>query len=138
MRAGEKAGFSFNSFKINKSIFDFSHERNKKLKIMIKPEGRHYLQANLFKLLLYVEVFTKEDDLLIGVEAEAVFAFSDIREDQLMNYFLGNAPAIMFPYIRAYIGTLTIQSGFSPILLPTLNMTNIASDLKANIEKIDE
>lgn len=32
-----------------------------------------------------------------------------------------NAPAIAFPYLRAYISNLTMQSGFEPLLLPSIN-----------------
>ena len=39
-----------------------------------------------------------------------------------------NAPAIAFPYVRSYISNLTLQSGFDPIILPSVNFVTLASD----------
>jgi len=32
-----------------------------------------------------------------------------------------NAPAIAYPYLRAYVSNLTLQSGVTPVMLPTIN-----------------
>ena len=56
--------------------------------------------------------------------------------DNLSSYFFINAPALLFPYIRAYISTLTNLSGFESINLPTLNMTRLGEDLKKNTKEI--
>ncbi len=45
-----------------------------------------------------------------------------------------NAPAILFPYIRSYISTLSTLSGLSPIVLHTLNLTSLKDELLDNIE----
>lgn len=36
-----------------------------------------------------------------------------------------NAPAIAFPFIRAYVSNLTLQSGIDPVILPSINFTKI-------------
>lgn len=36
-----------------------------------------------------------------------------------------NAPAIAFPYVRAYISNVTLQSGFHPVILPSVNFVNL-------------
>ena len=36
-----------------------------------------------------------------------------------------NAPAIAFPYVRSYISNLTLQSGFEPIILPSVNFVKL-------------
>jgi len=38
-----------------------------------------------------------------------------------------NAPAIAFPYLRSFISTMSINAGFSPIILPAVNLTKKAS-----------
>ncbi|MFW6352660.1 MAG: protein-export chaperone SecB [Bacteroidota bacterium] len=47
-----------------------------------------------------------------------------------------NAPALLFPYIRANISTLTNLSGFELVNFPTLNMTKLGNDLKKNTKQI--
>lgn len=36
-----------------------------------------------------------------------------------------NAPAIAFPYVRAYISNVTLQSGFHPVILPSVNFVRL-------------
>ena len=46
---------------------------------------------------------------------------NDIEESQKKDFVNANAPAIMFPYVRAFITTLTSNLGSvtMPIILPT-------------------
>ena len=64
---------------------------------------------------------------------EFVFNNDEISKDMLGGLFCINAPAIMFPYIRAYISTLTALSGIDTVIVPTLNMTSLAKELSENI-----
>ena len=43
-----------------------------------------------------------------------------------------NAIAILFPYIRSYISTITTQPGMAPILLPAMNIVAMLNDQKKN------
>ena len=43
-----------------------------------------------------------------------------------------NAPAIAFPYVRSYISNLTLQSGFAPIILPSVNFVTLNENKKNN------
>ena len=65
---------------------------------------------------------------------EMVFLFElveDIDEKFKQSDFLTiNAPAIAFPYVRSYISNLTLQSGFSPIILPSVNFVKLAKKNK--------
>lgn len=49
--------------------------------------------------------------------------------------FYKNAPAIIFPYVRAYVTSLTVLSGIEAINIPTMNLSSIADDLKNNTHK---
>lgn len=37
-----------------------------------------------------------------------------------------NAPAIAYPYMRSFVGNLTLQSGYNPVILPTVNFQALA------------
>ncbi len=138
MTTPEKAAFRFANFKISKSDFDFSLDRGTNLNISFKLSGQHFVKTNVFKLIIETLVNNQKEEILIRIQSESLFNFSGIQDDDLMNYFVGNAPAIVFPYIRAYIGTLTTQSGYPPLLLPTLNLSKLSKDLEENITKITE
>jgi len=69
----------------------------------------------------------------VEIDAVANYTFNNKTGlENLGNFFYINAPALLFPYVRAYISTLTNLSGFEPINLPTLNMTKLGEDLKNN------
>ena len=39
-----------------------------------------------------------------------------------------NTIAIMFPYLRSYISTLTTQPGMTPVVLPAINVVSMLQD----------
>ena len=52
---------------------------------------------------------------------------SPITEDFKKSSFpLINAPAIAFPYLRSFLSVLTMQAGYSPIMLPSINFVEFA------------
>lgn len=81
-----------------------------------------------FGIVFNIEIKDKRFDLNI----EALFMFSvegEITEEfKLSDFPKINAPAIAFPYLRAYISNLTLQSGFEPIMLPSINFVNLARE----------
>ena len=62
--------------------------------------------------------------LVIKIKALGFFEFdSDLKPNDKDAFFRTSAPAILFPYVRAYITTLSSLSGVKPVILPTLNMS---------------
>ena len=55
---------------------------------------------------------------------------------ELLPFICHNAPAILFPYIRAYISNITALGGIAPIILPTLNLESVGKTLKDELEII--
>lgn len=78
----------------------------------------------LFDIALESNVF--------NLNFEAAFNFNvenDITEEFISSNFPKiNAPAIAFPYIRAYISNLTLQSGYKPVILPSINFVKLSKD----------
>lgn len=71
------------------------------------------LKDKSFDLIFRVSfVFTTEEKIT------EEFKFSDFPKI--------NAPAIAFPFIRSYISNLTLQSGFDPVILPSINFMKLA------------
>ncbi|WP_434529001.1 protein-export chaperone SecB [Vibrio sp. K4] len=64
-----------------------------------------------------------EDSHLLDIEYRANFETdSEINESFKDSSFSKvNAPAIAFPYIRAFISTFLLNAGFEPIILPSFN-----------------
>lgn len=71
-------------------------------------------------------------DIEFDLSIEALFRFSldeEITEEfKLSDFPKINAPAIAFPYLRALVSNLTLQSGFDPVMLPSINFVKLAEE----------
>lgn len=81
-----------------------------------------------FGVVFNLEVKDADFDLSI----ETLFMFSldeEITEEfKLSDFPKINAPAIAFPYLRALVSNLTLQSGFDPVMLPSINFVKLAEE----------
>ena len=76
---------------------------------------------SIFKIIMDIEL---KDKRFFELALRAVGTFeldSELNEDLRKIFVNSNAPAIMFPYIRAFISTLTANSGNSvgTLIIPT-------------------
>ena len=71
----------------------------------------------------------KKSSLEVKMTVTGKFEYETNDIQELVPYLGFNAPAIMFPYIRAYITNITALGGMSPIILPTLNMESVGKEL---------
>ena len=129
--------FQFKGFTITRSLIERNNnEPSKKLSIGFTPKGSINKEDSTFQLNLGVKIEDENKSFKIEIDAVANYTFNNKAElDNLNNLFYINAPALLFPYIRAYISTLTNLSGFEPINLPTLNMSRLGEDLKNNTKE---
>lgn len=82
----------------------------------------------------------KENDFFVKFEMNIVdprytfylvIAYRFTTDEKVTDEFLKgkfanqNAPAIAFPYVRAYISNVTLQSGFHPVILPSVNFVRL-------------
>lgn len=135
----KKALFSFESYLIREaSIHVGNKEIDKNINFCFAPKGIVDKQQKLFLLTLGVDIEDKTKSFEIKISAEATFKYVEDENGQIqMGFLLHNAPAILFPYIRAYIANLSALSGIQTILLPTINMSGLADELNKNIEYIN-
>ena len=126
--------FQFKGYRINRSLIELDENSNfENLKISFDVSGLVKRVENLFILNLSVKIKNDESNLKIEVDTIANFLFEKVENiDDISSFFYNNSSAILFPYIRAYISTLTNLSGNRSITLPTMNLTNLADELRAN------
>ena len=76
------------------------------------------------------EIDVKDNDFDLFVEAIFMFKLDEkiTEEFKLSNFPKINAPAIAFPFLRSYISNLTLQSGFDPVILPSINFVQAAKE----------
>ena len=80
-----------------------------------------------YKITLELSVADPEGKLSVFVKGMAIFE----TEQKTRTLIERNTLAIMFPYFRSYVSTLTTQPGMTPIVLPAMNiMTMLAQKEK--------
>ena len=127
--------FKFVNFFVRESHIRLSDGGDFKIDVNITPKGVVLKSLNQFHLELAVNIKEATDKFEISIVSVAIFEFdpkADI-EQYMSSLFTVNAPAIAFPYIRAYISNLTSQSGLFTVTLPTFNLSAMGDKLKANI-----
>ena len=94
-------------------------ERKVNLSYEVGTNDRH---ENLFSIKFNLHLIEK-DKLEIKLEYLTVFESDDpISKEFIEGHFVNvNAPAIAYPYLRAFVSNLTLNSGLGGIILPTMN-----------------
>lgn len=133
MKEVEKSGFQLRKFKILRSLIELNEEdSDEEATIRFSPKGYIHRKESTFIMDLRINIESKST-MKIDITARAKFNFNrELSEQTISNYFFVNAPALIFPYVRAYVSALTALSGTNVIILPTLNMTAIGNELKEN------
>lgn len=85
-----------------------------------------------FDIVFNIEIKNIDSSFLLEAKAFATFVTNNPISDEFKksDFAKINAPAIAFPYLRAYISTVTLNSGMQPIVLPAYNFTNAKADNK--------
>lgn len=80
-----------------------------------------------YLIKIIVKIKSKTDDFRLECNAVGRFVTSeDIDDEFKMSHFVKiNSPAILYPFVRSYINTITTNSGFSPIILPSVNFSTL-------------
>ena len=130
--------FKLESFTVIESHITREPKKVGNVEVSINPKG--VLNRSLKNFSLFLEVMLKDSSSFdINISCIGSFVFKkDISEQEMSNYFLINAPAIVFPYIRAYVSAVTALSGLPAVNIPVMNLSMMKEELKKNIVDVSE
>ena len=79
-----------------------------------------------------VEILLDQEILVVEVEFHTIFECSNKIDGEFLksDFAKISAPAIGFPFVRSFISTITLQGGFPPIILPSINFIQFAKEGK--------
>ena len=97
--------------------------QNAVLKIEIEKDIQKQPE-NQYEITLAVRLKEKNDQINVYVKSKAYF----ITQQENTHLIEKNTIAIMFPYIRSHISTITSQPGMMPIVLPPINIAAMLKD----------
>ena len=78
-------------------------------------------------LVTFEIVLSLSQGYLLEIEHSSIFT-SNVNLDkkfQESNFPKVNAPAIAYPFLRTFIANFLLNSGYEPIILPSINFTKI-------------
>lgn len=135
----EKAAFSLIQYSFDKVNIDYSLKKDCPTSVNIKPKGvfeKGTIKSSFYLTFIFTAL-SEENDPYTTIECNANFEFSElISLEEVPTYFYSNSIAILFPYLRAFISTVTLQSNNPPVILPTMNLSSLEGLLRENtIEK---
>ena len=129
-------------FSLKKYIFDKvslnleNLSPDSKLNLKIEPVGTYNQGSGEYSLVFIFEALQGDEkpDVIVSVRCNAVFLFQKpVNKEEFPSMFYANSIAILFPYVRAFISTVTLQANLiPPILLPTMNLTSLGERLMNN------
>ncbi|MDE6291770.1 MAG: protein-export chaperone SecB [Muribaculaceae bacterium] len=137
MEQAKNANFRFVSYLIKDlslSLKDFVSTDEISLNLELNatvPSNGEDLQP---QLEIVVDMQDKVGDFSLKMRIVGSFEADENVESQQLNAFIAlNAPAILFPYIRAFISSITAQAGIQPIIIPTVNLYGLGQELLSSM-----
>lgn len=128
----DNAAFKLDTYHFVKASLNFDVFDDSPLSINIVPSGVYKQNLGLFVLSFNVKVSVADSSIdVVNVLCQAQFSFMDpIPASEIPDFFYPNSLAIIFPYIRAFVSTLTLQANVRPIVLPTVNLMGLTDMLR--------
>jgi preprotein translocase subunit SecB len=130
----QKAAFSIINYQFDRVQIDLNNHKSKELALAFETNGLYDSETSTFLLQFVVKVANKElENPFIEVSCKGNFKFDNVSSlEEIPDFFYRNCIAILFPYVRAYVSMVTTQANVPGIILPTLNLTNLETELRKN------
>ncbi len=133
----KNAAFTLKGYRFPKALIDLTNIRaeNNEFKMDLVPTGRFNTETHEFELKFsFVAKLNNSDMPAIAVDCEGRFEFADaITFEEIPDYFYPNSIAIIFPYVRAFVSTLSLQANYRPIIIPTMNLSDLSESLRQHV-----
>jgi preprotein translocase subunit SecB len=133
-----KAAFRLTDFKFPFLTMDLSKAPDgEEIDIDFKASGIFHKTTQVFDLAIVFFAFADENDgkkpPFINVSLIAEFTFDNVTsKENIPEYFYKNSIAIVYPYIRSIVSTLSLQSNHGTLILPTMNLSMLGDTLVEN------
>lgn len=123
--------YSFTKVEMNMGLFSDETPMG----LSFEPSGNYDSKSGRYDLKFVFKATQGEGEdkvSIIKIVCEAAFMFREpLGADEIPDYFYTNSLAIVFPYVRAFVSSVTLQANLdNPILLPTLNLMGLQSILR--------
>ena len=134
---GKAATFTLKSYRFLQVSMDFETQEGATLSVSFDPNGEYCKATGEYKLRLITRVSSEEKEF-ISTTLQVVFGFTEpIELSEIPDFFYPNCMAIVFPYVRSFLSTLSLQANVPPIILPIINFSDLQGVLKRNTKELN-
>lgn len=140
IKASDKTAFKFLKFRVSDFSFKESEGQHSGYILQFNPSGVYNQKSGRFDVIINFQALDKSDETteILNITAIGEFVFEvpgNISE--IPSHFYPNSIAVAFPYVRAFISTLTMQANTNVIMLGLINFTNMAEPLRLNTKIVE-
>ena len=134
-----KAGLKFVNFEITKILFDRGDNLIKEGEFEINI--KHITEVSdentdFFRTVLIININGNNNSFSLQVQSLGNFEIiGKITKEVKDNYLYISSPSIIYPYVRAFISNITLQSGMQPIIIPPMNFSSTPTKKKKKVNK---
>jgi preprotein translocase subunit SecB len=131
----QKAAFQIINYQFDKVQIDLNNHINSDLSLAFDTKGIFDVNTSTFELRFKVKVANDNnlDKPFVEISCKGNFKFENVATlEEIPAFFYRNGIAILFPYVRSYLSLVTTQANVPGIILPTLNLSNLETELKNN------
>ena len=144
MKSTEHQGIIFEKIIFEKIDLELNREHKKEGKISVDVSfkvSRHLDESKgSLEVNLEVSLFEKSENPPMKLSILSTGYFSVKEEDKkavLKEFAEIHALAMMLPFVRETIASLTVKAGFPPLLLPPLNIYALISGTKTKEKNVN-
>ena len=121
------------SYKLNGEVPNHTENLQQKIQVSVIVAEDN---ARIADVRLDVDLRTGSNTLEFGARIVGNFEASSEMDDATFNSMCNiNAPAILYPVIRAFVSSLSAQAGIPTIILPLLNFQQVKAKGKSSTHK---
>jgi len=131
-----KAAFGFENFTIPSFYYELANSlAEESLNLKFDASGLYNVQSGRFQVTLDFVGYEGEnvEKPVVKIKFIGTFKFGDnLPFEEIPDFFYKNSIAILFPYLRSFISTLTLQAHTKLIILDLMNLSALSEPLKKN------
>lgn len=140
-----KSSFIFKEIYLLESSFRRNHIvdfKNPKFKNRVNISVEHQvLEENHLHITVALDFSagrSREKEISSKIKMTGIFIKGEESVLTVEQFAKANGPAIMFPFLREHLASITTKAGISPVLLPAVNFIKLAEEDKIKRKSIPQ
>jgi preprotein translocase subunit SecB len=137
MDNNKQPGISFEAILLKELFFSRSEEISLRPELEINLEAIPSFSPEEDKMNLEMICQIKDKNNLFNIKCTMLGIFSIMAGNENMSlkeFSHHNAPALVFPYVREAIASITVKAGIPPVILPPINISAVTKKPDDEIE----